>query len=63
MRTKAQAVIEKDETTTMRVDHNNVDIDVEMANMAKNQLYYNAMATQLGGFVTKMKNVITSGQS
>ncbi len=63
MRTKAQAVIEKDDTTTMRVDHNNVDIDVEMANMAKNQLYYNAMATQLGGFVTKMKNVITSGQN
>ena len=63
MRTKAHAVIEKDDTTTMRVDHNNVDIDTEMANMAKNQLYYNSMATQLGGFVTKMKNVITSGQS
>jgi flagellar basal-body rod protein FlgB len=63
MRTKAQAVIEKDDTTTMRVDHNNVDIDTEMANMAKNQLYYNAMTTQLGGFVTKMKNVMTSGQS
>ena len=63
MRTKAQAVIEKDDTTTMRVDHNNVDIDVEMANMAKNQLYYNAMATQLGGFVSKMKNAITSGQN
>ena len=62
MRTKAHAVIEKDDTTTMRVDHNNVDIDTEMANMAKNQLYYNTMATQLGGFVTKMKNVMTSGQ-
>lgn len=60
---KAQAVIELDDTTTMRVDHNNVDIDTEMANMAKNQLYYNAMASQLGGFVTKMRNVITSGQS
>lgn len=63
MRGVAQPVIECDDTTTMRVDHNNVDIDVEMANMAKNQLYYNAMATQLGGFVTKMKNVITSGQN
>ena len=63
MRGKAQPVIEMDDTTTLRVDHNNVDIDVEMANMAKNQLYYNAMATQLGGFVTKMKNVMTSGQS
>jgi flagellar basal-body rod protein FlgB len=63
MRSMAQPVIERDDTTTMRVDHNNVDIDVEMANMAKNQLYYNSMATQLGGFVTKMKNVMTSGQS
>ena len=63
MRGKAQPAIEMDDTTTLRVDHNNVDIDVEMANMAKNQLYYNTMATQLGGFVTKMKNVMTSGQS
>ena len=47
----------------MRVDNNNVDIDSEMAGLAKNQLYYNAMATELGGFVSKMKSVITSGQS
>ena len=60
---QAHGVIEEDAATTMRVDNNNVDIDSEMAGLAKNQLYYNAMATQLGGFVTKMKNVITSGQS
>lgn len=60
---KASAVIEEDDSTTMRVDNNNVDIDSEMASLAKNQLYYNAMSTQLGGFITKMKNVITSGQS
>ena len=47
----------------MRVDNNNVDIDIEMASLAKNQLYYNAMATELGGYVNKLKNVITSGQS
>ena len=58
---KAWARIELDDTTTMRVDHNNVDIDAEMASMAKNQLYYNALATQLGGHVTNLKNVITSG--
>lgn len=60
---KAHAVIEEDQTTTMRVDDNNVDIDIEMAALSKNQLYYNAMATQLGGYMTKLKNVITSGQS
>ncbi|MBP3781214.1 MAG: flagellar basal body rod protein FlgB [Selenomonas sp.] len=60
---KVHAVIEEDQTTTMRVDDNNVDIDIEMATLSKNQLYYNAMATQLGGYMTKLKNVITSGQS
>jgi len=60
---KARAEIELDDKTTMRVDHNNVDIDVEMANSAKNQLYYNALATQMGGHVSKLKSVITSGQS
>ncbi len=60
---KVHAVIEEDDTTTMRVDDNNVDIDIEMAGLAKNQLYYNAMTTELGGFMTRMKNVITSGQS
>ena len=59
----AEPTVVTDETTTMRTDNNNVDIDVEMANLAKNQLYYNALATQLGGYVTKMRNAITSGQS
>ena len=44
----------------MRTDNNNVDIDVEMASMAKNQLYYNAMARNIGGYITKMKDVLTS---
>lgn len=59
----AKASIQEDDTTTMRVDNNNVDIDIEMASLAKNQLYYNAMATELGSYVNKLKNVITSGQS
>ena len=60
---KAKTSIQENDTTTMRVDNNNVDIDIEMASLAKNQLYYNAMATELGGYVNKLKNVITSGQS
>ena len=59
----AKASIQEDDTTTMRVDNNNVDIDIEMASLAKNQLYYNAMASSLGGYMSKLKNVITSGQS
>lgn len=58
----AAPTIVEDNTTIMRVDDNNVDIDVEMANLTKNQIYYNALVTELGGHVTRLKNVITSGQ-
>ena len=62
-RGKARGVIEQDERTNMRLDRNNVDIDVEMAEVAKNQLYYSALATAVGGHISKLKSVITSGQS
>ena len=58
----AEPTINQDNSTIMRVDDNNVDIDIEMATLAKNQLYYNAIATQFGGHVSKLKNAITSGQ-
>ena len=58
----AEPTIFQDNTTIMRTDDNNVDIDIEMANLSKNQLYYNALATELGGHVTRLKNAITSGQ-
>ena len=60
---RAVATIELEKDDTMRVDGNNVDIDMEMANLAKNQLYYNALVTQLKGHIRKIKEVITSGQS
>ena len=59
----AVPTVTDDKTTIMRVDNNNVDVDIEMATLAKNQIYYNALANQLGGYVTKMRNAITSGQS
>ena len=58
----AEPTILQDTTHTMRVDDNNVDIDIEMATLAKNQLYYNALVTEFGGHVTRIKNAITSGQ-
>ena len=33
---------------------------IHQASMAKNQLYYNAMARNIGGYITKMKDVLTS---
>ena len=57
-----EARIERDDRTAMRVDNNNVDIDMEMASLAKNQLYYNALATQIGSYISKARAVITSSQ-
>ena len=59
----AAPTVAEDNSTIMRVDDNNVDVDIEMATLAKNQIYYNALANQLGGYVSKMRNAITSGQS
>ena len=58
----ATPTIYQDNTTIMRTDDNNVDVDVEMATLAKNQLYYNALSAELGGHITRLKNAITSGQ-
>ena len=59
---KTHAFIEQESTTNMRLDGNNVDIDIEMAEVAKNQLYYNALANQMSSHIGKLKSVITSGQ-
>lgn len=56
----AEPTITQDNSTIMRVDDNNVDIDVEMATLAKNQLYYNAIVTEFGGHVSRLKGAITS---
>ena len=58
--TPAAARVERQDTKTMRADNNNVDIDVEMANLSKNHIYYNSLAREMGSYLTKMKNVITS---
>ncbi len=58
----AEPTIFQDNTTIMRVDDNNVDVDIEMASLAKNQIYFNALVTEFGGHVTRLKNAITSGQ-
>ena len=57
---RAEPTIIMDSSTIMRADDNNVDIDIEMASLAKNQLYYNAVATELNGHISRLKNSITS---
>lgn len=47
--------------TTLRTDGNNIDVDEEMAGLAKNTIYYNAIVRQLGSHFTSLKSII-SGQ-
>lgn len=42
----------------MRLDKNNVDIDHEMSQLAKNNIYYNAVVTQLSKQFNRIKNTI-----
>lgn len=47
---------------SMRVDGNNVDIDIEMANMAKNSIYYDAAVQQLNRHFSSIKSAINEGR-
>ena len=44
-----------------RRDGNNVDIDVEMAERAKNELWYQTLSTSVSGQFHKLRTVITEG--
>ncbi len=46
---------------TMRTDGNNVDIDLEMSLLAKNNIYYNALIQQVSRRLSSLKNVIQDG--
>ena len=51
-----------DESTSYRIDGNNVDIDNEMAKLAKNQLMYDALAQKISSEFSKMRYVISDGR-
>lgn len=48
--------------TSMRLDGNNVDIDSEMAELAKNQILYNSYTTLLNKHYNKLKTAIREGR-
>ena len=51
-----------DKSTTMRNDGNNVDIDREMAALAKNTIMFSAMAQEMNGEFQKLRTAITEGR-
>ena len=54
--------IKQDNSTSMRTDGNNVDLDLEKVNQASNTLMYNALITQANGKLNSMKNIIAGGR-
>lgn len=55
-------IIDDNSDLSMRIDGNNVDIDREMANLAKNTIKYNALVQMINSNYTKIKNVIAEGR-
>lgn len=57
-----QPKVVRDNSTSMREDGNNVDIDTEMANQAANDLLYSALVSQINYKMDIMKCVISEGR-
>ncbi|MCX8130329.1 MAG: flagellar basal body rod protein FlgB [Clostridia bacterium] len=55
-------IIEQNNSTNYRLDGNNVDIENEMAAMAKNTIQYNTLVQSLNGYFRKIKSVIKEGR-
>lgn len=49
-------------STKMRVDENNVDIDVEMAELASNTIMHHAIVQKLNGEFSRLKTIISEGR-
>lgn len=54
--------IVKHRNSSSREDGNNVNIDTEMANLAKNTIMYNALIRQTASEFSKIKSVINEGR-
>lgn len=54
-------VIRENKHTMYNHNGNNVDIDQEMAELAKNQIYYQAIVDRLNGKFRNIENVIRGG--
>ncbi|KHF39785.1 flagellar basal body rod protein FlgB [Halalkalibacter okhensis] len=61
-RTNNPIMVEEDRSTMYNHNGNNVDIDLEMAELAKNQIYYNALIDRLNGRFTSLQSVIRGGK-
>ncbi len=54
--------IQTDTSFSERIDGNNVNIDAEMAEQAKNTIKYDALITQTSSQIRRLKNAIKGGK-
>lgn len=59
---KAEPRLIKDQSPAMKNDGNNVDIDMEMTNLAANQILYSALVQQTNQKISTLRNVISGGK-
>jgi flagellar basal-body rod protein FlgB len=50
------------EQTSLRTDDNNVDIDMELATLAENNLYFNSLAHFLSSQLSLLRQSISEGR-
>ncbi len=55
-------VKQDNKSLSIRQDGNNVDIDSEMASMAKNTIMYDTLTQRMSGQFRKLKSVISEGR-
>ena len=55
---EVQPAVVQDSSTTMRMDENNVDIDQQMTDLAKNTIWYNTLVTQMNGEMERLRLAI-----
>lgn len=58
----AEPRIINDDKTSLRSDGNNVDIDIELANLAENNLYFNSLAHFLSSQLALLRQSISEGR-
>ncbi len=54
--------LSRNDSTSMRPDKNNVDMDQEMTKMAANSIYYNSAVEQLNKRIALLKHIISEGR-
>ena len=54
--------VEPDNVTTMRIDGNNVDVDIEMSDLAENNIRYNALVQLAAKHLNQLQYIISDGR-